>query len=261
MIRYQDRLVNTLNSLENLPHSVLLLGDVGAGHDDVCEHISSLFNLVMYKIQDTISNEYVDEILSSKTKSLYCLDMSTLSVREQNIILKLYEEPSEYVYIVLNSSYGDYVLDTIKSRSYELKFDRYSDEQLIEYMNADVVSTPVKDLVLDICTTPGLVEISNHTDMTGLFSLCSKMISSMKTANFQNAMSISNKINYSDSYDKYDLNLFIKMLKYVILNSDINDKKYVYDIVKKNLEHISSMNNKQQAIEHMIIELWRYFKN
>ena len=260
MIKYQEKLKRQIDSLDGLPHSLILVGDIGASFGEVCEYISSKFGLVRYDITDKVSDEYVNEILSSQTKSLYCVNIWDITTREQNILLKLFEEPTQYSYIILCSTNQDYILDTIKNRGYILKFERYSREQLREYIQGGL-DTSNEKLILDICTTPGLVEISNHTNMKALHDLCIKMVHNMGNANFQNTLSISNKINYSDLYDKYDLNLFILMLQYVILHSNIDNKDKLFLITKNNLKYIQSSNNKQLIIEHMLIEMWRHFKN
>lgn len=253
----QEKLFNRINSLDSLPHSIFLLGDIGAGHEEVCKYISKKFNLQLVDISENITNDIIFEILSNLTPTLYCINMNNIGIREQNIILKLYEEPSKYSHIVLNATFNDFILDTIKSRSYILKFDNYSSDYLKTLVYPTFTDLEMK-VILNICTTPGLIEIANHTNITELFNLCCKIITNMKGSNFQNALSIANKINYSDLYDKYDLNLFIKMLKYVILNSDIESKLDIYKIVSSGLDRINNITNKQQLLEKTLIDLWQY---
>lgn len=254
----QEKLFDYINSLDNLPHSIFLLGDIGAGHEEVCKYISKKFNLQLINITENITNNTIFEITSNLTPTLYCINMSDVDIREQNIILKLYEEPSKYSHIILNATFNDFILDTIKSRSYTLKFDNYSKEYLkgLIYLT---FSDLEKKVILDTCTTPGLIDIANHTNIKELYDLCCRIILNMKGSNFQNALSIANKINYKDLYDKYDLTLFIKILKYSILNSEIRNKKDIYNIVLKNTKNINMINNKQQLIEQMIIKIWKYF--
>ena len=256
MIQYQNKLINEIDNftLKTLPHSILLLGEVGSGHVDICKYISDRFNLQLYDLTEFISNEFIDEINASQTPSLYYVDMNKVGEREQNILLKLYEEPNALTYIVLNCESDDLIIDTIKSRSYQLKMSRYTTEQLNTFINQGN-----NELILKICTTPGQIEIANHTNIEGLFSLCNTMLSSMGKANYQNALSIANKINFKDEYDKYDLLLFIKCLKYTLLMSDIQNVVDLYKLVNSMSKRIWSMNNKSQYFEHFLTEFWEVF--
>ena len=258
MIKCQEKLLKTINSLEYLPHSILLLGDYGSDYTGINEHIANKFDLQLINITDNINNDVIFDILSTFTPTLYYINLFEVGIKEQNIILKLFEEPSKYSYIVINAAQSDFILDTIKSRSYILKFDNYSKEYLESLIYLTFSGSEIK-VILDTCTTPGLIDIANHTNIKELYDLCYKTISDMKNTNFQNALNIANKINYKDLYDKYDLILFIKMLKYVILCSNFNYKKDIYSIVLNNTKNINMINNKQQLIEQLIIKMWKYF--
>ena len=249
-ISNQDKLLNTINNFNKLPHSILLIGEVGSGHVDVCKYIANKFNLLYYDITDFISNEYIDEINAALTPALYSVSLSKIGEREQNILLKLYEEPSEYCYIVLNCDSDDQAIETIKSRSYELTFDRYKRD----FLQSLITNSKDTDFILKICTTPGQIEIANHTNMEALKTLCEAMVNDMGRSNFQNMLSISDKINFKDNYDRFDLILFFKALKYFILESGTNKE---YKLVNEYSKYIWSMNNKQLYFENMLINLWQ----
>jgi len=259
MIKYQNNLISTIDSFKRLPHSILLIGDSGAGHEDVCEYISSKFNLDMHNITEFISLEYIDEINSSSSSSLYIIDMNKIDERKQNILLKLFEEPNEYTYIVLNCEHDELVLDTIKSRSYLLKFDKLNKAQLKEFVSKDA-SEDVANLILNVCTTPGQIEIANYTDIRTLYDLCSKILISMKDANFQNTLSISNKINFNDEYSKFDLGLFFKVLKFTLVDSDVINKQLLCEDINKCSRFIKVMNSKKQYFENFLINMWVHSK-
>ena len=83
----------------------------------------------------------------------------------------------------------------------------------------------------------------------------------MKQANYSNAMSIVDKLNYSDEYDKYNLDLFIKVLLFQIVEEYVNknaDKLFnMYNIVlqiQKKLQFGTV--NKKYVIINLISKLW-----
>lgn len=256
MIREQQKLVNEINlfTIKNLPHSILLLGEQGSCHDDICKYIADKFDLWPCDITEFINLDYISEIQSSSIPSLYFVDMSKITEREQNILLKLYEEPNKLVYIVLNCTSEDIIIDTIKNRSYVLKISVYKKE----YLEKSIIDKDNLELILSICTTPGQVEVANRTNINLLKELCTNIINSIGSANYQNALSISNKINFTDEYDKFDLNIFIKMLKHEMLLSSFNNKQIIYNDFNKMSKYISSMNNKQQFFENFLTKMWKY---
>lgn len=253
MIKGQEKLYEKIDSftINNLPHSILLIGEQGAGKGEVCQYISDKFNLQFYDLTDFISNEFIDEINQTQTRSLYTVDLQKITVREQNILLKLYEEPNPSTYIILKSV-GDFgAIDTIMSRSYVLKMSSFSKEILDEY-----ITQGDHNFILKICTTPGQIETANHTDIDGLRNLCHNMVTRMADAPFFNVMSIANKINFGDEYDKYDLLLFIKVLSNECLQTGSVD---LYSKLNNLNLLIWSMNSKKQYFEHFLIESWELY--
>lgn len=247
----QEKLIKTIQSFSELPHSILLVGEQGSGKQDICEYIAELFNLQLYDLTEFISKEFIDEINQTQTPSLYTVNISNISVKEQNILLKLYEEPNPNTYIVIKCVSDSIPLDTIKSRSYILRMQPFA----IEYLS-ELVESKDRDLILRICTTPGQINIANHTDMNGLYNLCNNMTTRMKDAPFFNLMSIADKINFNDEYDKYDLLLFIKTLGKVCLESGSAD---LYSQLLNMNSYIWSMNSKRQYFEHFLIESWNVY--
>lgn len=250
MIKGQDRLYKIIDSYkkETLPHSMLLIGEQGSGKDEICKYIADKFDLQLYDLTEFISNEFISEINQTQTRSLYTVNMSDITVKDQNVLLKLYEEPNPSTYIIIKCINDFGAIDTIKSRSYTLKMSSFSKDILSEYIESED-----KDLILSICTTPGQIEIANHTDMKGLYGLCYNMVTRMKDAPFFNLMSIANKINFSDEYDKYDLLLFVKMLSKICLEFNSID---LYLKVHDMNSLIWSMNSKKQYFENFLIKSW-----
>jgi hypothetical protein len=249
----QKNLIKKLKNytINNLPHSIVLIGEDGSEEKEVCNFISDYFNLSQFDLTDFISKEMIDEIYASHTATLYIIDISKLDERKQNILLKFYEEPNDYTYIILLCESDNDIIDTIKTRSYIFKKDIYKKEDLVNLIS----NIPQEDIsiVLNICHTPGQIEIANHTDIKSLYNLCVNIIDSMSKASYQNSLTIADKINYKDNYDKYDLNIFIKMMRYVSL---IKGRCDIYKLLIELCHNLNSMNNKQNRVENFITQWW-----
>lgn len=245
----QKKLKKTINSFSNLPHSLLLIGERGSEETEVADYIAKKFELVSFDLGEVLSKELLDQIYESHTKSLYVVNLLDISPDKQNLLLKFYEEPTPYAYVLLFTENESTVLETILTRSYTLKMDQYSEEELRK-SSAVNFSNP---LVYKICHTPGQLELAVHTDIQKLYSLCTAIVESMTQASYPNALSIADKINYKDEYDKYDLYLFLKLMRQVLL------EKNKYDWYKSILEidkYIWQMNNKKIQIESLLTDLW-----
>lgn len=247
----QDKLKSKIDtySLDTLPHSILLLGDEGAGHLDVCEYISNKFDLYNIDISDTISTDYINQVYLTSTPTLYTIDINSLDDKKQNILLKLYEEPGNYIYIVLYGESTYNIIETLVNRSYILKMDLFSRDYL-----STLIKSSFTDYILNICTTPGQIETANHTDIEALQKLCENINGRIGSASIGNALTISNKINFSDEYSKYDLGLFIKALGYEFLKSG-NIKCYKHlNYVGKNIKF---MNDKKKYFDNFILKIYQ----
>ena len=198
-----------------------------------------------------ISKDLVDEIYLNATPSLYTIDLTKITEKDQNVLLKLFEEPNKFTYIILYGESLYNVLETIVNRSYILKMASYTREQL-----EPLVMGENKEVILKLCSTPGQIEIANHTDMNALDILCNTILSRMKVAPYENALTIANKINFKDEYSKFDLSLFIKALGLKMLDNMNKDVFKQYELLIEMNKKIWFMNNKKKYFENFITKLW-----
>lgn len=252
---------NNINK-NNFPHSILIIGERGSGKHKIYDNLCNILNFSYAEdITDKITKEFLssEEIQNPVNLIMLNANLSRLTVRQQNMLLKLFEEPSPYLYLCLFAENDADVLDTIKTRSYNIIIDKYTRNDLEELIENDN-----KNIILNICNTPGQIETANRTDIKSLNDMCVNMVKKMKIANYQNALTISNKINFSDEYDKYDLFLFIKMLSYELMtefyNTQAKEFLYAYLELKELNKRIWLVNNKKQQFERFISKYWRVFR-
>ncbi len=241
-------------TINNMPHSILMVGEKGGMQNEICNELAAHFGMQCINITDNINKEYIDQIFLSPNPAFYVINITEIDYRRQNMMLKLFEEPGPFTFIILTAESIDDVIDTIYNRSYIIKLRAYTREELEPCILGD------KELILNLCSTPGQIEIANHTDIKALYKLCETIISSMKNANYANALSIADKINYKDEYDKFDLYLFIKAFSNLLLSRlKLNSDKlyYKYLIALKELDHnVWRVSNKRQQVEYFITNLW-----
>ena len=114
----------------------------------------------------------------------------------------------------------------------------------------------------EIFTTPGQILASNTDIVNSLYDLCLKIIDKIQLSSYPNALSISEKINYDDEYDKFDLISFFRMMNHVILDKYISksdDKLITYMNITNDYEKKFSQDkrlDRQRLFENYIGKLW-----
>lgn len=231
MIIGQTKILNILHkyTLDTFPKSLLLIGDKGAGKHTLVKYVSDeILKLPLEDITENLNNEYINEIYRRSNPYIYLIDFSNISEKEQNIILKFIEEPLKNSYIIMIAESTFNLLNTIINRCFMLCLDKYTEEELNQIIAKYELQIEYKDLVLKIIKTPGQLINLNLKNILLLYELCEKIIDKIQLANYANTLSISNKINYKDNYDKFDIYLFFDMLIYMSFNKFLIDKDIKY---------------------------------
>lgn len=257
----QETLLAQINSfdIKSFPRTSILIGDYGCGKHTLMNYISDRLHLETVDITDKLSNEYLEELMVRPVQSLYYIETSKISIQNQNVILKFIEEPTENIWVMLLCDDKSKLLDTVKNRCVSFEFRPYPRELLKLFCTEEVN----EDLLFKVCTTPGQVKSIMTTDLDSLYSLCDKISTKINKAPYYNVLSIVDKINLSDEYDKYDFIIFFKMLSFVsydnYVKSNNNFSYSVYNIVREYATKIERDNrlNKQSLLESMLSKLWR----
>ena len=256
----QSKLLNRLDNLtlDNMPRSLLLLGEKGCGKHLYLDLISKKLSLAKLDITDTLSFDYILEIYSRTTPSIYYIDIDKFTEKKQNVILKLLEEPPVNAYIVLLASDKSLLLGTIINRCIVFEFERYSISELSSFIE----SGDDKSLICEVLTTPGQILSSNIDNIKALQDLCYKIVDKLEIASYYNSLSIANKFNYKDEYDKFDIKTFFNMMNHVLLErykESSNDKIITY--LKKTVEFKRRFEqdnrlDREKLFENYISEMW-----
>ena len=242
----QNNLLKQIYALKSLPHSLLLVGSRGSEEYETVEKIAAHFDYMMYDLTELISKDFIDEIMASHVQTVYYVNLNNMSSANQNILLKFFEEPSEYAYVILVSENIESVLQTIITRSYIFHFDKYTREDLLKKF-----PTATEEM-LAICETPGQLTLAMHSNLQKLIQLCDLLVSKLAEASLRSTLSIADKINYKDDYSKYDLFLFLRCLGLSTLKYQDYES---YKIILDTATSIWLMNNKQNRIELLLINL------
>ena len=253
-----------IEKTNNLPNSFCLVGGRGSGKHILANYIKDKFFKIEYlDITSTLEEEFIENIYRYPQKRLYIINIDEIVEKKQNILLKFLEEPFENIYICLLVRNSLTLLPTIKNRVTLYYLDTYTKEELLEIAKENDIDINPKYLI-NILKTPGdVLRIkTNNIDLDKIESLVEKMLTKMNIASFPNTLSIVDKINFNDEYDKIDVVIFLEILYYRSVTRYLTDKEdkslEIVNIISSTIRKINrdSRLDKKKALSKMLIELW-----
>lgn len=257
----QEKLQSWIKDIKisEISHSLLLIGEKGCGKHLFSTIIGSKLGLDIVDITECITYEYIEDIYQKALPAVYLIDASKISEKQQNAMLKFIEEPLSTCYIIILVENKSELLPTVINRCLPIEFENYTDEQLHQFID---VNDENMDLVLSVCRTPGKLLNINSESIKNCFDLCNKMIDKLSVANYANTLTISDKINYKDEYDKVDTDTFFNIFEYCLLKRYINNATdKVSDIYIETIKYHSKLKdsrlNKQYIVDNYLTDIWK----
>lgn len=253
-------IINNYN-IDNLPHSIILCGKEGCGKHILGQYISDKFNLNVLDITDNLSEELINNIYRNSTPRLYQVDLRKITEKDQNILLKLLEEPSSNTFIVLLTNSLSTVLQTIQNRCFIINVKPYKFDDLKNITKEKNITIDDK-YIGSVIETPGdLIKIDSlNIKLNDIEDLVNKIIDKLSIASYANTLSIVNKLNFKDEYDKIDVDFFLRLLYINSVISYCSGNTNLYSFIKIVKSSINKLNdsrlNKRLLVSHMLSELW-----
>lgn len=231
----QEKLLNNIDALIDksaLPQSILLVGDLGSGKHSIINYVSDKLQISVIDLSNNISDEIISDIYLSVTRNIYLLHFSNISIKNQNSLLKLIEEPPQNCIIIGICEDKSQVIPTIQNRCQIWTLEKYSKELLRFFTD--------NEYLLSVCNTPGkIITFQNldGIDINYYKTLANTVIERIYNANVANILTISDKLSFKqeDNKEKLSADLFIGILKYTTLekiNSNIELSRQ-YDLIEK----------------------------
>lgn len=260
----QNKLLEKINSytIDSFPKSFILLGEKGSGRHLLVSYISNLLNLNLVDMSEHVELDFINEIYLNTTPTLYLIDLDSLFEKKQNILLKLLEEPPINAFIAIIAETKLNILNTIINRCVPFELNNYTKKELSSFITEDMP----KDLILNNIRTPGKIINLNCLNIEGMVELTQTIIDKISKANYPNTLTLVDKFNYKDEFDKYDVDMFIDFLTKEISNKYIETKdKKIYSVyiltINESKKLKDSRVNKKIFLENYLTKLWRIMRN
>lgn len=247
-IKLQNKL-NTIN-LDTLPKSLLLVGEEGCGKHLVVDTIAKNVGIQVVDVSDRLNLETVDEMSLVLEPTIYLIDGNSISQKEEAVLLKILEEPYENNFIIILCEDRNSMLNTIINRCQIWEFETYTDEELNNFTS--------DNLILNVVRTPGQIEKLSSQPIEDILNFCNKIFDNIWNANFANMLMIPSYINFKEEPDKYDYDVFVKLLEYCAFNRfiDNNLSEKIFRLTHNLLNDSKIKNiNKKHLLENYLINL------
>lgn len=254
----QKRLQEKLNScsIETFPKSLILSGDVGCGKHLFCSMIEEKFSSWRFQyINSSINYSFVENCYLLATPTFYILNADILTEREQNVLLKLFEEPPENINVILLSTNPEILLNTIVNRAIIWEFEKYTYEELTNFLQ---LKNPA---LLTLVTTPGQLISLSDENVEAMINLSNLIINKINNASVSNTISLSNKFFGEENKDQFDILIFIRLFRKIFLQKieESDNAKYLlgYEITNNFYNNIIKIKNinRRYLFENFILEL------
>lgn len=261
----QKRLLEKLNkyNIDNFPRSTMLIGEEGMGKHTLVNYIKdNILHLPVVDITENLNKEYIDLIYLNPNPLIYIIDFTKITEKESNAMLKLVEEPIQTSFLILLVDNKNNVLNTIVNRCITFELEQYSKNELKEFTKG----CNNEDLILNIVKSPGKI-LNNNLDsyIQDLYNLCNTIVLKLGKASYLNTLTITDKINYKDEYNKFDLTVFFDCLGYCyykdFLDNKNNKSLYLYLYTSDSRKKlIDKRLNKELFVDNFLSNLWKAAK-
>lgn len=222
----QSNLIRTIKQQiqeQSFPRFSIFVGESGSEKNEFAKYVATMLganfvNLADCKV-DTI-RDMIADAYKIKTPTVYGInDADGMSIQAKNSLLKVTEEPPNKAYFVMTLESVDNTLRTIQSRGAVYRLELYSSDEL----RACIHDRANMDIILELCSTPGDIEILESYGVTDFCSFVEKVINNIATVGGSNAFKIGQKIRFKDTDEGYDLRLFWKAFVVICFKCNLYD--------------------------------------
>ena len=207
--------IDTLVQNETFPRFSILVGPEGSGKKLMSKHIATklgaFHNIRGVGVDDV--RDLIQEAYKVSAPIVYVVaDADKMSPAAKNALLKVTEEPPKSAYIILTLTDLNNTINTIRSRGQVFYMDSYTVDNIDEYYHNMYPSfTDERQIVDDLCVTPGEVDLLMEMSPVEFYEYVEKVVDNIAIVSGANSFKIAQKIKFKDTdTDKYDLKLFWK---------------------------------------------------
>ena len=196
-------------------------------------------------------NKKITEKPITSNKKVYIINNSdTMTKEAQNSLLKTLEEPPEYAVIILIASNENKLLNTIRSRTIKINFNKLKDKELLEYMAKNNIEALKNNMLL---FADGSIEkVLKIKENEETYIQIENLINNLKKKSLIYILNNS-EVLYKAKEEIYDILEYINIL---LLNTKEIEKINCIKHVEQAKRRLNSSSNYDMTIDNLLIKMW-----
>lgn len=213
------RIIDEQIFMEEFPRFSIVVGPEGSGKKTLTTAMAYALECHRVFIEPKVDaiREMIRNAYTVTEPTMYVILDGNISESAKNAMLKICEETPKNAYICMLVSNTANILDTIRSRAGMYYMQPYTPDELLEYAN--VVDEKQKEIIMDLCETPGDVDKLLFTGINEFYTFVEKVVDNIAEVSSANALKIAEQIDTKNNdAEKYDIALFLRAFKSVCGN-------------------------------------------
>lgn len=204
---------------------------------------------------------YQKPIVSNK--KVFIIDQSEKMTEEaQNSLLKILEEPPEYMVIILITANENKLLNTVKSRCIRINFTGLSKQEITAYANSKQINISSQN-ILEMCNG-SIGKLEKINENIEEYDLLENATNKLITSKLNNLVEVLNSFNvlYESKEIIQDLLDYMTVLLYLYISKEKDyRKKFLNTIgqIEKVKKRLSSNTNYDMCIDNLLFNIWEEF--
>ncbi len=196
-------------------------------------------------------NKKITEKPITSNKKVYIINNSdTMTKEAQNSLLKTLEEPPEYAVIILIASNENKLLNTIRSRTIKINFNKLKDKELLEYMAKNNIEALKNNMLL---FADGSIEkVLKIKENEETYIQIENLINNLEKKSLIYILNNS-EVLYKAKEEIYDILEYINIL---LLNTKEIEKINCIKHVEQAKRRLNSSSNYDMTIDNLLIKMW-----
>ena len=253
--------IDDMISANKFPRFVILVGLPGSGKKMWAHNIAVQLDACYVEYSPGVDEmrTMIGHANKVATRTVFTIaDADNMSPAAKNCILKVVEEPPQEAHFIMTVTDINNVLETIRSRATVLYMDKYSADEIGQFIDVPVSST-IRSVICNVCETPGDVKKIFEYDPAEFIEYVNKVADNFDRVSIANMYKIGNKVKLKDTQDGYDMRLFFRMFIEVCidrLRSDVLRYGNYVRLTNKKLQDLQITGvNKQALFDEWITDI------
>ena len=186
-------------------------------------------------------------------KKVYIIENSdTMTTEAQNCLLKILEEPPEYITIILICSNEDNLLSTIKSRCTRMHFEPIDTEKIKKYLKQNYPDQEISDNIINL-SQGSIGKAIKLNENKSIYENIEKILLSMQKSDLIEIIQMSEEIYKA----KEEIISILEYMNVVLLKLTKQNITYIkcIEIVEQTKKRLKANSNYDMCIDNLLFNM------